>query len=148
MKTIWKVGTTAAAVAVLGGFFLGRVVAGETPLPDVGDPVNVGATTSPTPSADVPTLRPRNDRSPDARPSSPRSTEDDDGEDNSGPGNADDGDSDDDSRGRGRGRGRGGDDDDDVRTVGPSPSEIDDDDDDDDDDDSGSGSDDSDDDDD
>ncbi len=141
MQTIWKIGTAAVAVAVLGGFFVGRVVAGESPLPEVGDPVTVGSTASPSPTAstDTPTLRPRGDRTREERPRSPgddRTREDEHGDDSRGPGSADDDSgpgSDDDGRGRGRGRGRGGDDgdDDDVRTVGPSPSVVSPDDDDD-----------------
>jgi hypothetical protein len=127
MSSFWKVGTTAAVLAVLGAFFLGRVVAEQTTLPDVGDPVTVGATASPTPSAEAPTLEPRGDRSPEGRRSG-RPTDE---------GTFDD-DDDDDGQGRGRGRGRGGGgDDDEIEEVGPSPSEIEDDDFDDDDDDDG-----------
>ena len=150
---IWRVALAGTVLAVLGGFFVGRVVADPAPLPTVEQPVNVGPSARPTPSGEATTLRPRDrrsgdDRTPgerrtrddDRRPNAPASTDDDD--DNSGPGNEDD------SRGRGRGRGRsgeGGGDDDDVRTIGPSPRVIDDDDDGDDDggDDDGGGDDDS-----
>jgi hypothetical protein len=119
MSSFWKVGTTAAVLAVLGAFFLGRVIAEQAPLPDVGDPVTVGSTASPTPSAEAPRLRPRGDRSPEdrrtERPTSDATFDDDD---------------DDGGKGRGRGRGRGGDDDE-IEEIGPSPSEIEDDDDDD-----------------
>lgn len=126
---IWRVALAGTVLAVLGGFFVGRVVADPTPLPAVKGPVNVGPSAKPTPSGDATTLRPRRERSPGderTRPGIAVRTSDDDGfddaDDNSGPGNEDDG------RGRGRGRGRsgeghGGD----VRTIGPSPRVIDDD---------------------
>lgn len=139
MSSFWKVGVSAAILAMFGAFLLGRVAAEQTRLPEVTDPVTVGSTVAPTPSADAPTLQPRADRSPGDGPSAGPTAEatfDDDDDDGQG-------------RGRGRGRGRGGDDDD-VEEVGPSPSEIDDDDDfddnggeDGDDDNSGHGSDDS-----
>lgn len=127
---IWRVALAGTVLAVLGGFFVGRVVADPAPLPGVRGPVNVGPSAGPTPSGDPTTLRRRGERSPGDERTGPgvrvvRPTGDDrfeDAEDNSGPGNEDD------SRGRGRGRGRSGEgDDDDVRTIGPSPRVIDDD---------------------
>jgi len=117
MNSIWKVGAAAVTVALLGGFYLGRVAPDTGPLPAVGQPVSVGSTAEPV--AETPTLRP--DRTTPARPERTPTAEatDDDGDDDHG-------------RGRGRGRGRGGDDDD-VRTIGPSPSAVSPDDDDDDD---------------
>ena len=44
MNSIWKVGAAAVAVAMLGGFYLGRVASDPGPLPAVGQPVTVGAT--------------------------------------------------------------------------------------------------------
>ena len=124
---IWRVALAGAVLAVLGGFFVGRVVADPTPLPAVRAPVNVGPSAKPTPSDDATTLRPRGRTPGDDRtsPGRVRTTSDDrfdDNDDNSGPGGGDDG-----GHGRGRGRGRGGDDDE-VRTVGPSPRVLDDDD--------------------
>jgi hypothetical protein len=128
VNMIWRVALAGAVLAVLGGFFVGRVVADPTPLPSVKGPVNVGPSAKPTPSGDATTLRPRRERSPGeerTRPGVPVRTSDDDrfgeAEDNSGPGDGDD----DGGHGRGRGRGRGGDDDE-VRTVGPSPRVLDD----------------------
>ncbi|MGH3317814.1 MAG: hypothetical protein ACRDO0_16870 [Nocardioidaceae bacterium] len=120
MNMIWRVALAGAVLAVVGGFFVGRVVADPTPLPAVRAPVNVGPSAKPTPSDDATTLRTR-----DRTPGQGRTGDDDRGrptagdDDNSGPGGGDDG------HGRGRGRGRGGDDD--VRTVGPSPRVLDDD---------------------
>ncbi len=129
---IWRVALAGTVLAVLGGFFVGRVVADPAPLPGVRGPVNVGPSAQPTPSGDSTTLRPRGERSPGeerTRPGVPVRTSDDDrfgdADDNSGPGATSD-----DSKGRGRGRGRSGEgDDDEVRTIGPSPRVIDDDDD-------------------
>jgi hypothetical protein len=122
MNMIGKVGIAAAAVAVLGGFFVGQGMADQSPLPSVGEPVTISPSATPTPSGDATTLRPRGDRSTDDRGGDDRGDDDnrgdDSADDSSGPGSGDD------SRGRGRGRGRGGDDDDDVRTVGPSPSVV------------------------
>jgi hypothetical protein len=126
VNMIWRVALAGAVLAVLGGFFVGRVVADPTPLPDVKGPVNVGPAAKPTPSGDAPTLRPRRERSPGderTRPGVPVRTSDDrfgEADNNSGPGGGDD------DGGHGRGRGRGGDDDE-VRTVGPSPRVLDDD---------------------
>lgn len=102
MNSIWKVGAAAVTVAMLGGFYLGRVASDTGPLPAVGQPVTVGATAEPTPSAaQTPTLRPRPDRTTPERPTGTRSPEDrfddhggnradddddDDFDDNSGPG--------------------------------------------------------------
>jgi hypothetical protein len=128
VNMIWRVALAGAVMAVLGGFFVGRVVADPTPLPDVKGPVNVGPSAKPTPSGEATTLRPRDRRSGDARtrPGIPVRTSDDgrfgEAEDNSGPGGGDDNG----GHGRGRGRGRGGDDE--VRTIGPSPRVLDDDD--------------------
>jgi hypothetical protein len=127
VNMIWRVALAGAVLAVLGGFFVGRVVADPTPLPGVKGPVNVGPAARPTPSDDATTLRPRDRRPSDDRtsPGVPVRTSDDDrfgdADDNSGPGGGDD------DGGHGRGRGRGGDDDE-VRTVGPSPRVLDDDD--------------------
>jgi hypothetical protein len=130
VNMIWRVALAGAVLAVLGGFFVGRVVADPTPLPAVKGPVNIGPSAEPTPSGDPTTLRPGRERSPGderTRPGVPVRTSDDgrfgDADDNSGPGDGDD----DGGHGRGRGRGRGGDDDE-VRTVGPSPRVLDDDD--------------------
>jgi hypothetical protein len=130
VNMIWRVALAGAVLAVLGGFFVGRVVADPTPLPEVRSPVIVGPSARPTPSGDATTLRPRRERPPRDERTGPgvpvRTRSDDDGlddaDDNSGPGGGDD----DGGHGRGRGRGRGGDDD--VRTVGPSPQVLDDDD--------------------
>ena len=101
MNSIWKVGAAALTVAMLGGFYLGRVASDTGPLPAVGQPVTVGATAEPTPSAaETPTLRPRPDRTTPERPTGTRSPrdrfddhggnrgddDDDDFDDNSGPG--------------------------------------------------------------
>jgi hypothetical protein len=131
VNMIWRVALAGTVLAVLGGFFVGRVVADPTPLPSVKGPVEVGPSARPTPSGDPTTLRPRRERSAGderTRPDVPvRTTTDDDrfddADDNSGPGGGDD----DSGRGRGRGRGRSGEGDGDVRTVGPSPRVIDDD---------------------
>jgi hypothetical protein len=139
MSMIWRVGLAAVVVAVLGGFFVGRVMADSSPLPSVGDPVRVGPSERPTPSEDPPTLRPRDEGSPGLRGDGGRApgprwerTPGDDGgfDDNGGDDEADDNSGsggDDGGHGRGRGRGRGGDEDD-VRTVEPSPEEVGDDD--------------------
>ena len=59
MNSIWKVGAAAVTVALLGGFYLGRVASDSGPLPAVGQPVTVGSTVEPTPSvAETPTLHP------------------------------------------------------------------------------------------
>ena len=114
MNSIWKVGAAAGTVALLGGFYLGRVASDPGPLPAVGQPVTVGATVEPTPStAETQTLRPRHTRTTrDGQPGS-TATETEPGDDNGG----------DDNRGRGRGRGRGGDDDG-VQTISPPPSQV------------------------
>ena len=60
MNSIWKAGAAAVTVALLGGFYLGRVASDPGPLPAVGQPVTLGATVQPTPSAAATlTLRPR-----------------------------------------------------------------------------------------
>jgi hypothetical protein len=111
MNSIWKVGAAAVTVALLGGFYLGRVASDQGPLPAVGQPVTVGATVEPTPSAAQTTLRPRPEKTTPGRPEGPRSPDDDQT-------TPDDDFGDDDNSGRGRGRGRGGDDDG-VQTISP-----------------------------
>lgn len=116
MDSIWKVGAAAVTVALLGGFYLGRVASDTGPLPAVGQPVTVGATVEPTPSAaETPTLRPRPDRTTPERPTGTRSPED--RADDHG-GDRPDG-VDDDRDGDNSGPGGGGDDD--FETVEPSP---------------------------
>jgi hypothetical protein len=110
MNSIWKAGAAAVTVAMLGGFYMGQVMADPGPLPQVGQPVTVGSTAEPTPSSEAPTLRPGGERTRHGR------DDDRDGDHNGRRGGerGDDGNGADNS-------GRGGDDDD-IETIEPSPS--------------------------
>lgn len=99
MHTIWKAGTVAAVAAVVGAFFVGRVVADQPPLPDVGGAVIISPSAAPTPAGDPSALRPgtgptAGDRGRPGADNGARGDGDGDrggADDDSGPGDADDG---------------------------------------------------------
>jgi hypothetical protein len=108
MNSIWKVGAAAVTVAMLGGFYLGRVASDPGPLPAVGQPVTVGATVEPTPSVAETTLHPRPSKTTPERREHTRGPDDRLSHDAN------------DDHGRNRGRGGGGDDNGGVQTISPS----------------------------
>jgi hypothetical protein len=115
MNSIWKVGAAVVTVALLGGFYLGRAASDPGPLPAVGQPVTVGATADPTPSAAATlTLHPRPHKTTSGRPEKTREHR---------PGDIRTVHATPDDHGGNSGRG-GGSDDGGVRTISPSPSVV------------------------